>query len=42
MFIANAAELTSVTGAVRSYTASASQEEKDKKYGQQVHIFIYL
>jgi len=33
--VANEEDLTSVTSAVRSYTASASQSEKTKKYGQQ-------
>eukprot|EP00727_Mastigamoeba_balamuthi_P007064 m51a1_g2979 hypothetical protein (196) ;mRNA; f:717412-718258 len=32
---AQAEALTSVTSAVRNYAASASQEERDKKYGQQ-------
>jgi hypothetical protein len=29
-------QIGGVTDAVRSYTSSASQEEEDKKYGQQV------
>ena len=30
--------MTGVTGAVRSYAANASAEEKEKKYGQQVLV----
>jgi len=40
--LANAAELTGVTAAVRSYSENASDAEKDKKYGQQVHLQHFL